>query len=347
MKLQQSKIKIDFNDYLLQSSLMTLYARAKTSKENGSLFNDDKAVGLVELIDYDFSSFVDKVITDYVLFSSVARAMQLDNKVKAYISKHPHTSVVNLGAGFETVFYRVDNGTVQWYDLDLPKVIEVRKQLLPETDRVICVAKSFLDPSWCQDINTENGIFMIAGGLFRYFDEADVRRFFLLLADTFPGSEIVFEVESKSSSGGSYGAGWSDSEPEKKDAMEAEQMRTFKNAWNMFYPKNLKEKMLEALTTPTKPHSTDWDDFEAWWNQLSSQEKIKTMHDLSIFLGIACRWAMDDANEMTIWDSRITIVDQFPLFTKIPLVSSLNKSIRQFMDYTDEKGRLKIVHIRV
>jgi len=136
----------------------------------------------------------------------------LDNKVKAYIKEHTHASVVNLGAGFDTAFYRVDNGTIRWYDLDLPEVIEIRKQLLPETDRSTYIAQSFLDPGWCQEINTENGVFMVAGGLFRYFSEAEVRQFFSLLADSFPGCEIVFEAESKSSididgSCGAYGAG--------------------------------------------------------------------------------------------------------------------------------------------
>ena len=34
-----------------------------------------------------------------------------------------------------TRFSRVDNGTLTWYDLDFPDVIEVKKQFYPETDR--------------------------------------------------------------------------------------------------------------------------------------------------------------------------------------------------------------------
>ncbi len=50
--------------------------------------------------------------------------------VKAHIKEQPHASVVNLGAGLDTEFYRIDNGTIRWYDLDLPDVIEIRKQIL-------------------------------------------------------------------------------------------------------------------------------------------------------------------------------------------------------------------------
>lgn len=334
-----------------QSSLVTLYSRAKLTKENGSLLNDTKAIELVERIDYYFS-LLEKSGPDFNFFTTAARAIQLDNKVKAYIKEHPHASVVNLGAGFETEFYRVDNGTINWYDLDLPEVIEVKKQLLPETDRMTYIAKSFLDPSWCQDVKTENGVFLIAGGLFRYFDEAKVRQFFSLLVDHLPGFEIVFEAESKSSigadgSGGAYGVGWNDDEPEKRDAMQAEYMRAFKNAWNMFFPQDQKDKMLDSLTTPTKPQSAKWDDFETWWSQLSAQEKGKAMGDFTAASNFTCGCPLDDANEMMEWDNRITVVDQFPLFRNIPRDPSLSRSIRQFMDYTDEKGRIKIFHLRI
>lgn len=345
--MQQTRIKVDFNR-VLGTPLVPLCARTKISKEYSSLFNDAKAIELVELIDYDFS-MLEKSSTDYLLFATAVRAMQFDNKVKAYIKEYPHASIVNLGAGLDTGFYRVDNGAIHWYDLDLPEIIEVRKQLLPETGRVKYIPKSFLDPGWCQDIKNENGIFLIAGGLFRFFDEAQIRQFFSLIADLLPGSEIVFEAESKSSNGvdgscGAYGAGWNDNAPEKRDAMHAEGIRAFKNGWTIL-PQSLRYQMIGALTTLTKPHSIDWIDVEMWWNQLSAQEKGKAMSDF--FVGFTCRSPLEDANEITTWDNRITVVDQFPLFRNIPRDPSFSMSVRQFMDYTDEKGRIKIFHMGV
>lgn len=347
--LQQNKIKVNLSG-LPRTSLEPLYGRAKMSKQYDSLFNDIKAVELIEQMDYDFS-VIDKAFFDYLWFTYAARAMQLDNKARTYIKKHPRASVVNLGAGFDTGFYRVDNSKIHWYDLDLPEIVEVRKQLIPETDRTICIAKSFLNPSWCTDINTENGVFMIAGGLFHYFNKADIRQFFSLMADHFPSCELVFEAESKSSidvdgSLGAYGVGWSDDEPEKRDSMQAEYMTAFKNVW-MTTPMNQKENVIQALTTSIKPQSVEWTDFETWWNQLSAKEKGKAMNDFFIDSFITCKCPLEDANEMTTWDNRITVVDQFPLFKDIPRDPSLSRSIRQFMDYTDEKGRIKIFHMRV
>lgn len=82
-----------------------------------------------------------------MLFSATAQVLQFGNKVKAFLKEHSHASVINLGAGFETEFYRVDNGRIHWYDLDLFEIIEIRKQLIPETDRAKRIAKSFLGPS--------------------------------------------------------------------------------------------------------------------------------------------------------------------------------------------------------
>ena len=127
--MHQDKVKIKLSG-VSQTLLNPLWNRAKISKDYSSLFYDAKAVELIEKIDYDFSTN-DKVIPGYLLLLFVARAKQFDDKIRAYIREHPRASVVNIGAGLDTTFYRVDNGTIHWYDLDLPAVIDIRKQLLP------------------------------------------------------------------------------------------------------------------------------------------------------------------------------------------------------------------------
>ena len=106
--------------------------------------------------------------------------------------------MVNLGAGLDTAFYRVDNGLIEWYDLDLPNVIALRKQLLPETDRMRYIAKSLFDMSWWTDIDhTDNGVFILASGVLVWFEEVQVKYFLSSLADVLPGAELVFDANSK------------------------------------------------------------------------------------------------------------------------------------------------------
>ena len=72
---------------------------------------------------------------EYTYLASACRSFNLDNEVKQFIKRFPEGTVVNMGAGLETSFFRVDNGKISWFDLDLPEVIELRKKFFDETDR--------------------------------------------------------------------------------------------------------------------------------------------------------------------------------------------------------------------
>ena len=355
--VNQDKVTVQLSG-ISASMLRCLWARAQLSREYSSLFYDEKAIELVEKIEYDFSTSDTPFegimfnisrkgnVPEFDLFT--LRARQFDEKAKAYITEHPHASVVNIGAGLDTTFYRVDNGLIDWYDLDLPAVIDVRRQLLPEPDRVTYIAKSLFDPSWCKDIkHTEDGVFMIAGGIFMWFEKSQVQQFFSMLADNFPGEEIVFNVIPQSDDG--VGA-WIDLvPPEQRDKMEAAWAEALKDWWEKA-PQDQKDTvydMIAVLNIPTKPKGKGWADIEAWWNQLSTKEKEEALRD---FMKSSCsgfmKWTLEDANEITKWDNRITVVDQFPLYRNIPR-DSLSEKIRRLMDYSDESGRSSIIHARV
>jgi O-methyltransferase involved in polyketide biosynthesis len=182
---------------LLEKTLVVpLWHRAQASKAHSELLNDVKAIELVNHLDYDFSIFEQRFTVEDS-FRSAARARQFDDKLRAYVSTHPDASIMNLGAGLDTAFYRVDNGSIEWYDLDLPNVIALRKQLLPETHRIKYIAKSLFDMSWCADMDhPDNGIFILAKGILWFFEEAEIKRFFSSLADALPGADLIFEASS-------------------------------------------------------------------------------------------------------------------------------------------------------
>ena len=206
--MQQDKVKITLGG-ISASMLSCLLGRAQLSKEYSSLFYDEKAIELIERIDYDVPT--NDIPWDGINFNiyrklsrklnlpefgvGTLRAKQFDEKAKAYIAVHPNASIINIAAGLDTTFYRVDNGLIHWYDLDLPPAIEVREQLLPKPDRVTYIAKSLLDSSWCDDIeHTKEGVFIMAGGVLPFFEESEIKQFFSMLADNFPGGEIVFDA---------------------------------------------------------------------------------------------------------------------------------------------------------
>jgi len=180
-----------------ETLLVSLRGRAKFSQENPSILNDTKAIELVEQLDYDFARLDKSLgVLGNLIFAAITK--HIDDKIRAYIAEHPKASVIDLGAGLDTTYYRIDNGSIHWYDLDLPAVVDLRRRLIPETSRSTCIAKSLLDPSWLDGIiDTENGVFMVAAGVLVFFQESHIKSFFSWLADSLPGGQIVFNTQSR------------------------------------------------------------------------------------------------------------------------------------------------------
>lgn len=195
----EDKVKVELRN-LQNTLLIPLWSRAKETEMSNPIINDQTAYELVKNLDYDFS-IIEKNSTLLKRLMFVVRAKTFDDAIKGFISKYPNSAIVNIGAGLDTTFVRIDNGKVSWYNIDLPDVIELRKKLLPESDREKCIAKSFLDVSWFNDIKKDyDNIFFLAGGLFAYYDEDSIKVFFNNLAKHFPNSEIIFDAPSSKSS---------------------------------------------------------------------------------------------------------------------------------------------------
>jgi O-methyltransferase involved in polyketide biosynthesis len=180
--------------------LIPLYFRAMESQRPDALIRDPKAVELVSKLDCDFSG-VQKMEKEQVNF--LLRMREFDRQARAFLAEHPDGVIVDLGCGLDTRFERLgcdrpETGQWNWYGLDLPEVIELRKELLEETPRSHFIGCSVLDHAWMDALSDEAGkpILFLAEGILVYFDEADVRRLVQALAGRFPGSELVCEAYS-------------------------------------------------------------------------------------------------------------------------------------------------------
>jgi O-methyltransferase involved in polyketide biosynthesis len=175
-----------------ETLLIPLWARAVETKRPDAILRDELAVQLVEGIDYDFSKF-NKAWRSQT--GVAIRSELLDREVKAFITNHPESVIINLGCGLDTRFFRVDNQKIHWYDLDLPEPIQVRKRFFDETDRYRMISASVFDFSWMEQVDRAGRpVLLIAEGLFMYFEENEVKRLFHRLAETFPSAEMLLEV---------------------------------------------------------------------------------------------------------------------------------------------------------
>jgi O-methyltransferase involved in polyketide biosynthesis len=104
---------------------------------------------------------------------------------------------VDIGSGPDSRFQRIDNGKVQYYDFDLPVVMEVRRQFFEETDRYHQISSSVFDHEWLSRVSRHPGaVLFLAEGMFMYCNPVEVRALVLRLQELFPGSELVCEVVS-------------------------------------------------------------------------------------------------------------------------------------------------------
>ena len=195
--------KVKSSEYIVSDSIQEtmigpLWSRATLSEKYPDLLQDPKAIEILDQIKYDFTK-LKNFLGDWRGIGLLARAHNLDIAVKNYINAHPNATIINIGAGLDTTFHRVDNGKITWYDLDLPNAIEFRVKFVPETPRNKVISSSAFDLEWMQsiDIDPDKGIFLIAGGLIYYFSEDKIASFFKALAERFPGGGIAFDCVNK------------------------------------------------------------------------------------------------------------------------------------------------------
>ena len=183
------KIKVDLSD-TAETMLQSFYARAQYSLNPKHKFYDAKAVEIVQKIDYDFSH-ADK---DQTMSSGVlARTIVCDELVKEFIAQTPDCTVVNIACGLDTRAYRMDNGKLRWYNLDLPEVIELRNQLFGETGRISTIGISALDRLWAGQIEAHGKTLFIIEGLTMYLTAAEVGKILGIIRDNFDYATVMME----------------------------------------------------------------------------------------------------------------------------------------------------------
>jgi O-methyltransferase involved in polyketide biosynthesis len=180
-----------------ETLLITLYMRALESQRPGGLINDEKAVALVTQRSSDFDCIRRFPMSDLNIASVVLRSLDFDRRARDFLASHPHAVVVHIGCGFDTRFERVDDGQVEWYDLDLPDVISLRRKFIgDEGERYHLLGCSVLDEAWLETVSVHKGrpFMFIAEGVFMYLEGVQVKGLVLALLERFPGAELVYDA---------------------------------------------------------------------------------------------------------------------------------------------------------
>jgi methyltransferase (TIGR00027 family) len=187
-----------------ETGLLTLYCKAIETLSEKPILKDPKAVEMVKQIDPLLAGTTNPLLTRLLnknidprgVVHIALRAQKYDQYARAFISSHPNGTIVNIGCGLDTRFFRIDDGKVNFIDIDLPEMIATKRKLLKETKRYRMIGRSVLEFGWMDEVSSlrDHPIMFQAEGLFMYLPEDEVKRLVLALQSRFPGSELVCEV---------------------------------------------------------------------------------------------------------------------------------------------------------
>ncbi len=175
--------------------LIPLHSKASESRRPSAIFADEKAQEILARVDYDFSRLQ---VPRKTAIALCLRASKLDAYARQFLARHPWGVIVHLGCGLDSRCLRVPHPGAEWYDLDLPDVIELRRKFYQETAHYHMLASSVTDLTWTGAVAANNRpVLAIAEGLLMYLREAEVQALFLKLQQVFPGCELACDVYSR------------------------------------------------------------------------------------------------------------------------------------------------------
>ncbi|MFG3228492.1 class I SAM-dependent methyltransferase [Kitasatospora sp. NPDC048194] len=175
-----------------ETALWTLWHRALEARRPDTVLPDPKAVELVDRIDFPFAERFGTSATQGQL--QALRAACFDREVADFLAREPRGTVVCLGDGLETQYWRVDNGRAQWLSVDLPESAALREELLPPGPRQRYLAADATEPGWAEEVDRTREVLISAQGLLMYLPPARVKALIAACAEWFPGGSLVLDA---------------------------------------------------------------------------------------------------------------------------------------------------------
>jgi len=189
-----------------RTAILLLICRAIEAEKNKSVFNDPMAVLCLERL-MSIASEEDKrwIIRKKRMYEGMhardakagaQRGKAFDNAANRFIADNPKCTVINLACGFDTRFWRIENEKCRYIELDLPGVIQLKKEILKDHLGYEVIGGSVMDTSWIDKVtvNGNTGFLLLAEGLFPWIPPQDVARLLKEIGERFHRSQLVLDT---------------------------------------------------------------------------------------------------------------------------------------------------------
>jgi O-methyltransferase involved in polyketide biosynthesis len=183
-----------------ETMLMTLSGRALQSQWKNPILHDPWAEEAMQHIDYDISKSY-RGVGSWSMWSKIGctiiatRAATFDLLTTCYLADHPDATVLHVGCGMDSRVFRVDPpASVQWFDVDYPDVIDLRRQLFPERGAYHLIGAPLEDLRWLDEVPRDRPCLLIAEGVLHYLSETEVKALLGAVVAHFPGGQMIFDI---------------------------------------------------------------------------------------------------------------------------------------------------------
>ncbi len=252
-----------------ETMLMTLSGRALQSQWKNPILRDPWAEEAMRHIDYDIGKQYGRL--GWMMWGEIGctiiatRAATFDLLTNRYLADHPDAIVLHVGCGMDSRVFRVDPpASVQWFDVDYPDVIDLRRQLFPERGAAYHMIGAPLDDlRWLDEVPRDRPGLLIAEGVLHYLSEPQVKALLNAVVAHFPGGQMIFDicnsmiVKRAGSNVGGTGA-------------------TYK--WGLDDPQDIKqlEPKLELIKEFRPSEQVAFSQFPLWWRALYRVQEVSS-----------------------------------------------------------------------
>ena len=174
-----------------ETLFIPLAARVAVSQRFPEYFYDERALEFKEL---EQVKKINAKSSEYSSIASAARYYNMDRFVMDFLKRHPDGNVANLGAGLETMNYRLNIPSTHFYTVDLPEVITLREKILGKEENETQIGCDIRDIKWTEHLNSEQPVLFVVSGVFQYFRPEEVSDLLRKLKQIFKNGEMIFDA---------------------------------------------------------------------------------------------------------------------------------------------------------
>jgi methyltransferase (TIGR00027 family) len=189
-----------------RTAILTLIARVVASDKKNALYNDPMAAicyeRLLVMASEEEKTWIMREMRIYGgtqvhhSIDGAKRAKVFDDIANRFIAETPKCTVINLGCGFDTRFWRIAHENCRFIEIDLPEVVALKREILKDQLAYELIGRSVLDYAWIDQVTRHGNshFLLLAEGLFPYLPEPEVKQLFQRLAQRFNRSQLILDI---------------------------------------------------------------------------------------------------------------------------------------------------------